>query len=162
MEVRKKIFALNANMKQLLPKATDLVRLFTSSIVLFSHLCYAGPTCKKMNDLNQTKVFKSTAFEPEEEELEEAHRARKRARQPAPKKSVHQSAVSSAGLSDSDSEIEVSAPSRFRGATQFRRRYARFLVAIRKLKKKVKKAAGKKTLGPQSDDVRITFCSLHF
>jgi hypothetical protein len=169
MEVRKKIFALNANMKQLLPKATDLVRLFTSSIVLFSHLCYAGPTCKKMNDLNQTKVFKSTAFEPEEEELEEAHRARKRARQPAPKKSVHQSAVSSAGLSDSDSEIEVSAPSRFRGATpeldssdDDMPDFSQLFANGGKLKKKVKKAAGKKTLGPQSDDVRITFCSLHF
>ncbi|KAG1740604.1 SNF2 family N-terminal domain-containing protein [Suillus lakei] len=75
------------------------------------------PTCKKMNDLGQTKVFKSIAFEPEEDEVEEANRARKRARWLAPEKPVRQSTDSSGESSDSDSEIEVSAPSRFRGAT---------------------------------------------
>ncbi|OJA08757.1 hypothetical protein AZE42_08874 [Rhizopogon vesiculosus] len=107
------------------------------------------PTCKKMNDLGQTKVFKSIAFEPEEDEVEEEHRARKRARQLPPKKSVRQSAES-----DSDSEIEVSAPSRFRGATPELESsdddmpdFSQLFANGGKLKKKGKKAASR-----QSDD----------
>jgi hypothetical protein len=157
-ETNKKIFVSNASTKQLLQKVTDLVRLFLSSITLFSHVFHAGPTCKKMNDLNQTKVFKSSAFEPEEDEVEEANRARKRARQLAPKKSVRKSIVSNAGSSGSDSEIEVSAPSRFRGATpeldssdDDMPDFSQLFANGGKLKKKAKKAASW-----QSDDVGIT------
>lgn len=164
MELSKKIFVPNANTKQLLQKVTDRVSLFLSSIALFSHIFHAGPTCKKMNDLSQTKVFKSMAFEPEEDEVEEADRARKR--QLAPKKSAHPSTVSRAESSDLDSEVEVSAPSRFRGATPELESsdddmpdFSQLFANKGKLKKKGKDVTRTKTLGRQSDDVRIT-CSL--
>ncbi|KAG1750363.1 SNF2 family N-terminal domain-containing protein [Suillus paluster] len=120
------------------------------------------PTCKTMNDLNQTKVFKSIAFEPEEEEVEEAHRALKRARRLAPKKPVHQSRDSSAESSGSESEIEVSAPSRFRGGTpeldssdDDMPDFSQLFANKGKLKKKGKKAAGNKRLRRQSDDDEV-------
>ncbi|KAG2137485.1 SNF2 family N-terminal domain-containing protein [Suillus clintonianus] len=118
------------------------------------------PTCKKMNDLSQTKVFRSIAFEPEEDEVEEANRARKRARRLAPEKPVHTSKDSSGESSDSDSEIEVSAPSRFRGATpeldssdDDMPDFSQLFANKGKLKKK--KAAGKKRLRQQSDDDEV-------
>ncbi|KAG0693881.1 SNF2 family N-terminal domain-containing protein [Suillus ampliporus] len=117
------------------------------------------PTCKKMNDLTQAKVFKSIAFEPEEEEVEEAHRARKRARRDAPTKPVYQSRDLSAESSDSESEIEASAPSRFRGATpeldssdDDMPDFSQLFANGGKLKKKGKKAAANKSLRRQSDD----------
>jgi len=166
MELSKKIFVQNANMKLLLRKVTDLVRLFLSPVALFAHVFHPGPTCKKMNDLSEVKVFKSSAFEPEEDEIDEANRARKRARHHPPRTSVRKSAVSGAGLSDSDSEIEVSAPLRFRGATPELESsdddmpdFSQLFANGRKLKIKGKnRSAGKKTLGSESDDVRIAFC----
>jgi len=85
MELSKKIFVPNANTKQLLQKVTDRVRLFLSSMAPFSQIFHTGPTCKKMNDLSRTKVFKSMAFEPEENEVKEADRARKRQLAPRPR-----------------------------------------------------------------------------
>jgi hypothetical protein len=115
-----------------------------------------------MNDLSQTKVFKSIAFEPEEDEVEEANRARKRARRLSLEKPVRQSTVLSEELSDSDSEIEVSAPSRFRGATpevdssdDDMPDFSQLFANGGKLKKKGKKAAGNKRSRQQFDDVRI-------
>lgn len=120
------------------------------------------PTCKKMNDLSQTKVFKSIAFEPEEDEVEEANRARKRARRLSLEKPVHQSTVLSEESSDSDSEIEVSAPSRFRGATpeldssdDDMPDFSQLFANGRKLKKKGKKAAGNKRSRQQFDDGEV-------
>ncbi|KAG1773367.1 P-loop containing nucleoside triphosphate hydrolase protein [Suillus placidus] len=120
------------------------------------------PTCKKMNDLSQTKVFKSIAFEPEEDEVEEANRARKRARRLAPEKPGRQSTVSSEEAFDSDSEIEVSAPSRFRGATpeldssdDDMPDFSQLFANGGKLKEKGKKAAGNKRSRQQSDDNEI-------
>lgn len=120
------------------------------------------PTCKKMNDLSQTRVFKSIAFEPEEDEVEEANRARKRARRLAPEKPGRQSTVSSEEASDSDSEIEVSAPSRFRGATpeldssdDDMPDFSQLFANGGKLKKKGKKAAGNKRSRQQSDDDEV-------
>jgi SNF2 family DNA or RNA helicase len=118
------------------------------------------PTCKKMNDLTQAMVFKSIAFEPEDDEVEEANRARKRARRLAPEKPVRQgSTVSSEESSDSDSEIEVSAPSRFRGATpeldssdDDMPDFSQLFANGGKLKKKGKKARGNKRSCRQSDD----------
>jgi hypothetical protein len=116
-----------------------------------------------MNDLSQNKVFKSIAFEPEEDEVEEANRARKRARRLSLEKSVRQSTVLSEESSDSDSEIEISAPSRFRGATpeldssdDDMPDFSQLFANGGKLKKKGKKAAGNKRSRQQSDDVRIT------
>jgi hypothetical protein len=40
----------------------------------------AGPTCKKMNDLSGTKMFKSSAFEPSDEELTKAAKAKRKRR----------------------------------------------------------------------------------
>ncbi|KAG1816727.1 SNF2 family N-terminal domain-containing protein, partial [Suillus subaureus] len=106
------------------------------------------PTCKKMNDLSPTKVFKSIAFEPEENEVEEANRARKRARQLAPKKAVHQGTVS--------------APSRFRGATpeldssdDDMPDFSQLFANGGQLKKKGKKAGGNKRSRQQSDDDEV-------
>lgn len=120
------------------------------------------PTCKKMNDLSQTKVFKSIAFEPEEDEVEEANRARKRARRLSLEKPVRQSTVLSEELSDSDSEIEVSAPSRFRGATpevdssdDDMPDFSQLFANGGKLKKKGKKAAGNKRSRQQFDDGEV-------
>jgi hypothetical protein len=120
-----------------------------------------------MNDLTQAMVFKSIAFEPEDDEVEEANRARKRARRLAPEKPVHQgSTVSSEESSDSDSEIEVSAPSRFRGATpeldssdDDMPDFSQLFANGGKLKKKGKKARGNKRSCRQSDDVRISSLS---
>jgi hypothetical protein len=39
-----------------------------------------GPTCKKMNDLSATKTFKSSAFEPSDEELSKAARTNRKKR----------------------------------------------------------------------------------
>lgn len=120
------------------------------------------PTCKKMNDLSQTKVFMSIAFEPEEDEVEEANRARKRARWLSLEKPVRQSTVLSEESSDSDSEIEVSAPSRFRGATpeldssdDDMPDFSQLFANGGKLKKKGKKAAGNKRSRQQSDDDEV-------
>ncbi|KAJ7058180.1 SNF2 family DNA-dependent ATPase [Mycena amicta] len=40
------------------------------------------PKCKKMADLNPTKIFKSAAFEPTEDELEEYARSKRQAKRP--------------------------------------------------------------------------------
>jgi hypothetical protein len=39
-----------------------------------------GPTCKQMNDLSAAKIFKSSAFEPSDEELTGAAKARRKQR----------------------------------------------------------------------------------
>lgn len=120
------------------------------------------PTCKKMNDLSPTKVFKSIAFEPEEDEVEEENRARKRARRLALEKSVRQSTALSEESSNSDSEIEVSAPSRFRGATpeldssdDDMPDFSQLFANRGKLKKKGKKAEGNKRPRQLSDDDEV-------
>ncbi|KAG1859721.1 SNF2 family N-terminal domain-containing protein [Suillus subluteus] len=118
------------------------------------------PTCKKMNDLTQTKVFKSIAFEPEDDEVEEANRARKRARRLAPEKPVRPGTVSCEESSDSDSEIEVSAPSRFRGATPELDSSDDDMPDFSQLfanggKLKGKKAGGNKRSHQQSDDDEV-------
>jgi hypothetical protein len=43
----------------------------------------SGPTCKKMMNLTPAKVFKSSAFQPSDEELEDSLRVRHRAIEPA-------------------------------------------------------------------------------
>ncbi|KAG1894583.1 SNF2 family N-terminal domain-containing protein [Suillus fuscotomentosus] len=92
------------------------------------------PTCKKMND--PTKVFKSIAFQPEEDEVEEANRAH--------------------------SEIELSVPSRFRGATpevdssdDDMPDFSQLFANGGKLKKKDKKAAGNKRSRQQSGNDEV-------
>ncbi|KAG2133783.1 P-loop containing nucleoside triphosphate hydrolase protein [Suillus bovinus] len=119
------------------------------------------PTCKKMNELNSTKVFKSIAFEPEEDEVEEANRARKRARRLVPEKPMRQGPVSES--SDSDSEVEVSAPLRFRGATpeldssdDDMPDFSRLFANGGKMKKE-KKAAVNKRSRQRPDNVGISF-----
>ncbi|KAG2117059.1 SNF2 family N-terminal domain-containing protein [Suillus discolor] len=125
-------------------------------------LIRAGPTCKKMNDLSPTKVFKSIAFEPEEDEVEEANRARKHARRLVLEKPVRQGTVSSEESSDSDSEIELSVPSRFRGATpevdssdDDMPDFSQLFANGGKLKKKDKKATGNKRSRQQSDNDEV-------
>ncbi|KAF8064022.1 SNF2 family DNA-dependent ATPase [Lyophyllum atratum] len=70
------------------------------------------PTCKKMNDLNPDKIFKSSAFEPTDEELTNHARATRRAkvrkvpnrdvrmRSPSPEKTFEER-----GLDDSDDDL---------------------------------------------------------
>ncbi|KAG1873411.1 SNF2 family N-terminal domain-containing protein [Suillus tomentosus] len=118
------------------------------------------PTCKKMND--PTKVFKSIAFEPEEDEVEEANRARKHARRVVQEKPVPQGTDSSEESSDSDSEIELSVPSRFRGATpevdssdDDMPDFSQLFANGGKLKKKDKKAAGNKRSRQQSSNDEV-------
>lgn len=41
----------------------------------------AGPTCKKMVDLTQDKIFKSCAFEPSQEDMSNARHAQQKQRQ---------------------------------------------------------------------------------
>jgi hypothetical protein len=41
-----------------------------------------GPTCHKMTDLKSTKVFKSSAFEPTEDELYEHARSKREVKRP--------------------------------------------------------------------------------
>jgi len=60
----------------------------------------AGPTCKKMNDLSGEKMFKSSAFEPSDEELTKAAKAKRKRR----------STVKYNKLS-SDDDIDMATPS---------------------------------------------------
>ncbi|KII90198.1 hypothetical protein PLICRDRAFT_174969 [Plicaturopsis crispa FD-325 SS-3] len=57
------------------------------------------PTCKKMNDLSVAKVFKSSAFEPTDEEFTAEMRARRQNARRRPKKR---------SSSDSDNDVFTS------------------------------------------------------
>jgi hypothetical protein len=76
------------------------------SVLDTAELFPSGPTCKKMMDLTNAKTFKSSAFEPSEEELKEGLRTRRRQRtrdssspspSPSPRKVIN--------LVDSDDEL---------------------------------------------------------
>ncbi|KAG6330201.1 hypothetical protein ID866_8887, partial [Astraeus odoratus] len=72
------------------------------------------PVCKQMNDLSSQKVFKSSAFKPDREELEEAAHAARHARTSGPSTMKH------AVMHDSGDEDDTPPPakkSRFRGGT---------------------------------------------
>ncbi|KAH7882695.1 SNF2 family N-terminal domain-containing protein [Phlebopus sp. FC_14] len=76
------------------------------------------PVCKKMTDLTQHRVFQFSAFEPEDDELQEAARAAKRARRSGPSTNaiLHKKPV----VHSDDSDYEPRAQpvkSRFRGGT---------------------------------------------
>lgn len=58
-----------------------------------------GPACKKMNDLSEAKMFKASAFEPSDEELTKAARARRKQRS----RVVHDEP-------DSDVDIDMGTP----------------------------------------------------
>ncbi|KAH7912078.1 SNF2 family N-terminal domain-containing protein [Hygrophoropsis aurantiaca] len=93
------------------------------------------PTCKKMNDLTPAKVFKSAAFEPEDDQVEKAAREIKRKRRAADKKPLKPAAgksktrrvayeSESESESKTDTDVEMDSPAaspspkkRFRGAT---------------------------------------------
>ena len=66
-----------------------------------------GPTCKKMNDLSAAKIFRSFAFEPSDEELTKAARARRKQRSRVARDE-----------STSDDEIDIATPppKRFTGS----------------------------------------------
>lgn len=72
------------NTKLLKPKVTDPVSFFRGAhfyLLLNENTLLPGPTCKKMMDLSPAKVFKSSVFEPSDEELtKHARSKRERAR----------------------------------------------------------------------------------
>ncbi len=73
-------FALRRNLRLLLQRAYGHVS--SSLCFLFQRLSmFIGPTCKKMNDLKQTAVFLSSAFQPTSEDLKRATQRK----YPAPK-----------------------------------------------------------------------------
>lgn len=110
--LRRRTFAQRKNLKLLLQKAIGRVRMVYVTFGFVLNVFTEGPVCKKMCDLTPQKVFKSSAFEPDREELQEAARASKRAKhsKPGPRKQVVRL--------DSDEEDDVSpVKSRFRGGT---------------------------------------------
>ncbi|KAL4077807.1 SNF2 family N-terminal domain-containing protein, partial [Scleroderma citrinum] len=74
------------------------------------------PVCKKMCDLTPQKIFQSSAFEPDREELQEAVRGAKHARRSGPSKPEPRKRAVSV---DSDEEDDTVPPvkTRFRGGT---------------------------------------------
>ncbi|KIJ64280.1 hypothetical protein HYDPIDRAFT_175635 [Hydnomerulius pinastri MD-312] len=82
------------------------------------------PVCKKMSDLTPARVFKSSAFEPEDDELQEAARAAKRLKRASHSNSGSSFAAGKGkGKPGNDSDVEVvetkASPvkKRFRGGT---------------------------------------------
>jgi len=87
---------LRRNTKLQLRKDIGRVRSFTIPLSGEADPSHLGPTCKKMMDLKSAdKVFKSSAFEPSDEDI----RNYKRTRRNAQSKRYHDS--------DSDSDIKV-------------------------------------------------------
>jgi hypothetical protein len=85
-------------------------------IQLIDCICTTGPTCKRMMDLTPNKVFKSSAFEPTDEELTKHARAKRRRRREASGRHPAQDvrirspspkpkALEDRGLDDSDDEL---------------------------------------------------------
>jgi len=70
-----------------------------------------------MCDLTPQKVFKSSAFEPDKEELQEAVRASKRARRSGPSKPEPRKQAVSVDSDEEDDESVSPVKSRFRGGT---------------------------------------------
>lgn len=106
-------------MKLPLQRGIDRVRTIPTLIVLVLNASTLGPVCKKMCDLTPQKVFKSSAFEPDKEELQEAARASKRARRSGPSKPEARKQAQAVSV-DSDEEDDDSVSpvkSRFRGGT---------------------------------------------
>ncbi|KAF7297138.1 SNF2 family DNA-dependent ATPase [Mycena indigotica] len=71
------------------------------------------PKCKKMADLTPGKIFKSAAFEPTEEELEEYARSKRQAKRPryatyehAKIRSVERKPLEERGIDSDDSDLE--------------------------------------------------------
>jgi hypothetical protein len=64
------------------------------------------PTCKKMVGMTQEKMFRSYAFEPEDEELEAAKQARRKANGARKKNGTDKKGDVFMDVDDSDDEIE--------------------------------------------------------